>query len=157
PSGGQLPHRGSVWIGSSPLYRRGTFHEITKSHSAAACGLGSSPLYRRGPFHEITKSHIAAACGFVQVLSTGGAPSTRVQNPTSRQRVDSFKSSLPARHLPRDHKIPHRGSVWIGSSPLYPRGTFHEITKSHIAAACGLVQVLSKIATTTISGMVPRR
>src|SRR4029079_18812952 len=110
PRDHKIPHRGSVWIGSSLLYRRGTTLQITKTH-------------------------IAAACGLVQVLSTGGAPSTRSQNPTSRQRVDWFKSSLPAGHPPLDHKIPHRGSVWIRSSLLYRRVTLQEITKSHIAAA----------------------
>src|SRR5678816_4384159 len=100
-----------------------------------------SSLQERAPT-AMGESHITAVCGSVQVLSTrtstnrnGRIPhhgsvwicssplyknehQPQWENPTSRQCVDPFKSSLQNEHQPQWGNPTH-GSVWIRSSPLY--------------------------------------
>jgi len=113
-------HIAAAWGSFKSFLRREATFEIAKSHIAAACGSFKSFLRREATF-EITKSHIAAAWGSFRPFLPAGHSPLGSQNPTSRQRVDWFKSSLKSRP-PRsqgwcrvgkeDLNDPHAAAMW---------------------------------------------
>src|SRR5678815_2624819 len=143
---GRIPHHGSVWICSSPLYKNEHQPQWENPTSRQCVDLFKSSLQERAPT-AMGESHITAVCGSVQVLSTKTSTNRNGRIPHHGSVWICSSPLYKNEHKP-NRRIPHHGSVWICSSPLYKTNT-NRIGESQITAVCGSVQVLSTKGTPT--------